>query len=66
MRGLPLRSWFEVPLPDTVVHVSVFGELSLDDNLEIFSDGSGGESSSDPVLRRCGFAWVQLDSSGKG
>eukprot|EP00973_Karenia_brevis_P015888 2174405-Karenia_brevis.AAC.1 len=34
-------------------------------SVQFYTDGSGGTNSSDPRLRRCGWAWV-LNSAGGG
>eukprot|EP00973_Karenia_brevis_P089704 12399068-Karenia_brevis.AAC.1 len=32
--------------------------------MDIYTDGSGGERSADPRLRRCGWAWIINSSNG--
>ena len=51
--------WTEVPTP-THVTVLQHGErlANAPDTLAAFTDGSGGKNTSDPRLRRCGWAWV--------
>ena len=54
----PKKWTFEARLPDGWMRT--IGDRAYPDPFRpIYLDGSGGEHSSDPRLRRCGFAWVQ-------
>ena len=51
--------WTEVPPPTQLV-ITQLGERlhAVGNTITVFIDGSGGKNTSDPRLRRCGWAWV--------
>ena len=66
-RGIPVESLFRVDPPPDIVNfqnIGNFADLYIDSsgvpNFHIFSDGSGGKYSSDPLLRRCGWGWAAV------
>ena len=63
VRGIIPSQWVTVPSPPEQLGgkwVPSAGARPLSGGF-FASDGSGGKFSSDPQLRRCGWAWVQLD-----
>ena len=52
-----------VPEPPEHVDIQCFGSFNHIFQHTVYSDGSGGEHSSGPVLRRCAFSWITRDSS---
>ena len=34
-------------------------QATYEPNFDVFLDGSGGQFSEDPRLRKCGWAWIQ-------
>ena len=48
-----------------LVFASTFGPVDLPEGAFGGTDGSGGEHSSDPLLRRCAFAFVVLSGAGE-
>jgi hypothetical protein len=61
-RGMVPKAWTErPPIPAEEIHdINVLDpEQRFKPNGETYLDGSGGECSSDPRLRACGWAWAQ-------
>ena len=59
LRGLTPKKWtFDAQLPEGWMR-TVGDRAHPDPYRPIYLDGSGGEHSSDPRLRKCGYAWVQ-------
>ena len=52
-------AWTAIPTPTHVTVNQLGARLSAATaTITVFTDGSGGKNSSDPRLRRCGWAWV--------
>ena len=62
-RGIaPLTAYPKIPPPPEKCKVIVTGAISADKNgIVIFTDGSGGAEGSDVRLRRCGWAYIQME-----
>ena len=60
-RGVPTQSMLKVEPPPEICDVLEVGDFELPllgNKYLVYGDGSGGPFSSDPLLRRCGRAWV--------
>ena len=67
LRALPPSEWSRPQaglLPEGFVRSITLLPMPEDELRHVFLDGSGGAHSSDPRLRRCGFAAVMVDSMG--
>ena len=64
MRGLPPRGLVKVPPPADAYPVHEIGDVTLwAKGGTFFGDGSGGDHSDDPILRRVGYSTIKLSSN---
>ncbi len=65
LRGLVPAAWTRISNPTTTYAEKSFGEFYMNGG-DIFSDGSGGEHTTDPRLRRAGFGYVGVETRDGG